>query len=143
MSQPNPTVKPNWEAVRELYEQGASDVEIARAMGITEAAFFQLMEDSPVFAKFVDRGRTLAKAWWYEKARQGIQADKFNTSLFNFVMKNRFGWADKIDTNDTTDKDPVNMDQLRGQLQATLKQVAKKHPELLSGVNLNQEKERT
>ncbi len=131
----------DWKAIAKIYEEGGSDVEVAKALNITEAAFFSLMEENPAFATFVERGRTMAKAWWYEKARAGIQADKFNTSLFNFVMKNRWGWADKIDTNDTTDKDPVNLDQVRGQLHAALKQVSKKHPELLSGVNLNLPKE--
>lgn len=134
--------KPDWKVAARIYEEGGSDVEVAKYLGLTESAFYNLAEENPSFATFVEKGRTLAKAWWYEKARSGIQADKFNTSLFNFVMKNRWGWADKIDTNDTTEKDPVNLDQVQGQLQSALKQISKKYPELLSGVNLQSNKER-
>lgn len=132
MTQP----KTDWKAIALLYEEGASDVEVAKALNITETGFYSLVEENPAFATFVEKGRTMAKAWWYEQARTGIYAHKFNTTLFNFVLKNRYNWADKLDTNDTTDKDPVSLDQMRGQLQSALKQISKKHPDLLSGVNL-------
>lgn len=128
--------KPDWEQVTALYSEGAGDPEIARALKITMAAFYSLMEESPAFAKFVESGRTLAMAWWWEKGRKGLFADKFNTALYNFNMKNRYGWADKIDTNDTTNKEPADLDQVKGQLQQALKMVQKKHPELLNGANL-------
>lgn len=129
--------KPNWEALLEAYGEGASDVEIARLLKITMARFYELMEEHPAFADFVERGRTLAQAWWYEKGRTSLWDKSFNTALWNFQMKNRFGWADKVDTSDTTDKDPANLDQAKGQLQQALKRLAKKSPELLSGANLN------
>ena len=129
--------KPDWDSILALYGEGAGDPEIARALKITIGRFYELMEESPAFANFVERGRTLAMAWWYEKGRVGLFADKFNTSLYNFNMKNRFGWADKVDTNDTTNKEPVNLDAAKGQLAAALKMLGKKHPELLSGANLN------
>lgn len=133
--------RPNWEELAEAYANGESDVEIAKRLNITISHFMQLYEENPAFATFVDRGRTLAQAWWYEQGRTNLWNKAFNTSLWVFQLKNKYGWADKIDTNDTTDKDPVNLDQVRGQLHAALKQVTKKHPELLSGVNLNLPKE--
>jgi hypothetical protein len=51
-------------------------------------------------------------------------------------MKNRYGWADKIDTQDTTGKENVNQDQLRAEFNVLLKRVAKSNPELLSSVHL-------
>ena len=128
--------KPNWDAVIELYSQGAADVEVARLLNITIARFYKLCEEVPAFAEMAERGRTLSQAWWYEKGRTGLFADKFNTGLWNFNMKNRFGWADKTETNDTTNKEPVNADQAKGQLQAALTKLGKKNPELLSGINL-------
>ncbi len=119
-----------------MYEQGASDVEIAKALKITIAKFYKLCEEVPEFAEFVERGRTLSQAWWYEVGRTSLFTKEFNVSLYNFNMKNRHGWADKVDTNDTTNKEPVNLDQAKGKLQALLGQLAKKHPELLSGANL-------
>lgn len=135
--------RPDWDKLVALYAEGASDPEIARELKITIARFYQLMEESPSFANFVERGRTLSMAWWYEKGRTGLFAEKFNTSLYNFNMKNRHGWADKVDTNDTTDKDPVNLDQAKGQLAQALKLLGKKHPELLSGANLKEDPDST
>lgn len=134
MAQPN---QPNWQALVEEYEQGASDVEIAKLLKITLNRFYELIEESEAFAEFVERGRTLSRAWWEAAGRKNLYNKEFNTSLWNFNMKNRYGWADKVDTNDTTEKDPVNLDQARSELQAALKRLAKRNPELVSGINLN------
>lgn len=128
---------PNWDQLIQLYLEGASDYEIARELKVTIARFYQLIEESPAFANFVEKGRTLSAAWWYEQGRKGLFADKFNSALYNFNMKNRHGWADKVDTNDTTNKEPVSLDQAKGQLAQMLKVISKKHPEILSGANLN------
>ncbi len=53
-------------------------------------------------------------------------------------MKNRFGWADKTDIQDTTDKDPVNLDHAKSQLQSALKRIAEHSPEIVSGLRLIQ-----
>lgn len=127
---------PDWDALIALYGEGASDPEIARALGVTMSRFYQLIEESPAFSNFVERGRTLSMAWWYEMGRKGLFKEKFNSGLYNFNMKNRHGWADKVDTNDTTNKEPADLNQLKGQLVATLKILGKKNPELLSGANL-------
>lgn len=128
---------PNWQTLVDEYEQGASDVEIAKLLKITITRFYQLIEESESFAEFVERGRTLSRAWWESAGRKNLWNKEFNTALWNFNMKNRYGWADKVDTNDTTNKDPVDLDQARSQLQSALKALGKKHPELISGLNLN------
>lgn len=128
---------PNWAALLELYEQGAGDIEIARHLKITIKRFYQLIEEVPAFAEFVEQGNTLAQAWWIEKGRTALWDKTFNVTLYNFNMKNRYGWADKIDTADKTDTDHVNLDQAKAQLALALKHLSKKHPELVSGANLN------
>jgi hypothetical protein len=133
---------PNWQALLDAYGEGAADVEIARLLKITINRFYQLIEETPAFAEFVERGRTLAQAWWYEKGRTCLWDKNFNTALWNFNMKNRYGWADKVDTSDKTDSDPVNLDQAKAQLATALKQLGKKNPELLSGANLNESSNR-
>lgn len=129
--------QPDWTAVLNLYGDGGSDVEVAKLLGITYRRFVELEETNPAFAELVDRGRTLSRAWWYETGRKSLFAERFNGGLYNFNMKNRFGWADKVETNDTSDKNPVDQDQLRAQLQTALKKLGKKNPELLSGANLS------
>lgn len=123
-----------WDEIKALYAQGASDVEVARLMELSETEFYQFEQDHPAFATFLAKGRTLAKAWWYEQHRSNLRNKEFNTSLYNFAMKNRFGWADKVDTNDTTDKDPVNLDQAKAQLDSALKKLMKKDPVLARSI---------
>lgn len=127
---------PDWKALLELYGEGASDVEIARALDITTARFFYLCQEVPAFADFAEKGRTLSQAWWVEQARKNLWKKDFNVALWNFNMKNRYGWADKTEMSDTTDKTPVNKDQLEAQLATALKSLGKKNPELISGANL-------
>lgn len=128
--------KPDWNKIRTMYEQGAGDPEVARELNISMRRFYELVENTPAFSEFVEMGRTLAMAWWYEKGRTGLFAEKFNTSLYNMNMKNRFGWADKVDTNTTGSEAPANADQLKSQLAVALKRLLKTNPELASGVNL-------
>lgn len=133
---------PDWSGALAAYGEGASDVEIAKILNITISKFYQLCEDTPSFRDFADRGRTLSQAWWYEQGRTGLFRKDFNVALWNFNMKNRHGWADRVETNDTTEKEPASLDQAKGQLAAALKSLGKKNPELLSGANLTLVKER-
>lgn len=126
----------NWESLTDAYGEGASDVEIARLMGITISKFYTFYEQNPAFTDFIDAGRTLAQAWWYEQSRKGLWHKGFNTPLYNFVMKNRYGWADKIESADTTDKDPINADALKAQVSIAMNRLAETNPELFNGVNL-------
>lgn len=130
------TTKPNWDLLIQEYSEGASDVEIARLLKITYARFLALCEEVPEFSTFIERGRTLAQAWWYEQGRKNLWNKEFNTTLYNFNMKNRHGWADKVDTNNGSGTD-VNLDQAKAALTAALRAVAKTNPELLTGANLH------
>lgn len=122
---------PDWAKLSAMYGEGAGDPEIARALGIPMKKFHQLYEDVQAFADFVDMGRTLSMAWWYEQGRRGLTADKFNGPLFGFNMKNRFGWADKVDTTSVNDG-PIDLDKIKGELALALKKLGKVYPELVS-----------
>lgn len=126
---------PNWDNLLELYSEGASDVEIARALQITVARFYNLIDEVPAFANFVERGRTLAQAWWYEAGRKNLWNKEFNTTLYNFNMKNRHGWADKVETG-AKDEKPLDQQAARAALVSALRTLGKQNPELLSGANL-------
>ena len=93
----------DWKAIADEYATGAADVEIAKLLDITINDFYRLEQEQPAFAKFVDKGRTMSQAWWYEKARKGLFTNEFNTALWNFNMKNRFpdDWRDKQEVEQT------------------------------------------
>ena len=89
-------VKQHWvEKLRDGYENGYSDVEVCKEIGITTQAFEQMMKENPQFKRLVEYGRTLAQAWWVTHARKSLFNKSFNHQLWAFVMKNRFGWADR------------------------------------------------
>ena len=124
------SLKNDWTKLAELYATGASDVEVAHEMKITEGKFLELYEALESFRNFVDLGRTSAKAWWYRTGRTGLFMEKFGGSLYNFQMKNRYGWADKQEVNDTTDKSPVDMTEAANRVKKAIAAIEKKDPVL-------------
>lgn len=70
-------------------------MEVCKIMGITLAQFEKYYEGNDNFSHFIDMGRTLSRAWWYSQGRENLKDRGFNTPLWGFNMKNRYGWADK------------------------------------------------
>ena len=120
-----PSTKEWINELKDAYLQGASDVEICKILKMTQKEFDAYYEKSPSFKEMVDIGRMMAKAWWYEQGRRNIENTKFNTTLWSFNMKNRYGWADKTE-NTSVDADFEKMD--LAQLEQTLR---KKAPSVL------------
>lgn len=122
---------PQWQLdLLDLYGQGGSDVEAAKLLKITFARFEQLYLENPSFAAMIDNCRTLSQAWWVEQARKNLWNKDFNVTLWNFNMKNRYGWADKSEVRE--EKSPREMDvgQLRSEVVKKLPGLLKKMPEL-------------
>lgn len=107
----------------EHYRQGYSDAEVAAAMNITMRQFNQMLTDNPTFAKLVEFGRTLSLAFWEGLARQNVKNKTFNTPIYTFYMKNKFGWADKIDTTSTNENTNLSLDQLKTEINRKLKKI--------------------
>ena len=128
---PVSNIGPDWAYLSSLYENGAGDVEIARELKIPVREFYKMEKELPTFARFVELGRTMSQAWWYSKGRTNIANKDFNTSLYNFNMKNRFGWADKVETTDKSSDETLNADQLKAEIHRLGKKLSKKSPELL------------
>lgn len=110
------------EELIELYRQGCSDAEVASEMKITIKEYYTQIAESQTFAKLVEFGRTLSLAFWEKQARLNISNKQFNTPLWAFYMKNKHGWADKMDTTSQADITTYDLDTLRAKTQ---KQVAK------------------
>lgn len=82
----------------ELYEEGRSDIEVCKELGITKRQFNNYITQSPGFRQLVEMGRDRAEAWWMEQSRGSLRDRDFNTVLWNKHMQNRYGWSDKQDT---------------------------------------------
>lgn len=102
--------------VIDLYTQGCSDAEVAASLRVPMKEFYSNIKDNPAFAQLVDYGRTLSLAYWEKQARLNITNKQFNSSLFAFYMKNKFGWADKTETITTGDSPEMNLDELRSKV---------------------------
>ena len=109
--------------VIEHYSDGYSDKEVAASMNITFREFNAMLSDNPTFAKLVEFGRTLSAAYWEGLARTNIKNKTFNTPLYNFYMKNKFGWADKIETTNANENTNLSLDQLQDKINQQLKKL--------------------
>lgn len=118
-----------WDQAMALYGVGASDAEISKALKLTLGQFRDLVKQEPAMKNFHEKGQTLSRAYWESLGRTQLFNKEFNSSLWLSNMKNRFGWADKVEA--VTSEDAKSLDQVKADLTAALKQLAKKNPELL------------
>lgn len=118
---------PDWVTkVQELYDEGATDVEVMKELKWTEKKFSEYYSTSEGFKALVDFGRLSAKAWWMSKGRKNLENRSFNTPLYSIYMKNNFGWSEKQET--TGNAKPVEMmsaDELKQEWQKNLPLMAK------------------
>lgn len=128
MSQP--TQQSKLDECMALYLEGAGDVEIAQHLGITMKKFYDLCEEQPAFAAFVERGSTAAQAWWWREGRHNLKNKNFLHGMWAFNMKNRYGWAEKTDSTSTGELD-LSLDSVQKQLAQAMKELSKKNPELV------------
>jgi|SRR5690606_2718807 hypothetical protein len=118
----------------ELYKEGAGDVEIAEHLGITMKQFHDLCDTNVAFRNFVEKGSTVAQAWWWRQGRTNLKNKNFLHGMWAFNMKNRYGWAEKTDTNTNIDGE-LDLNQVQRQLAQALKELHKKAPELARQLN--------
>ena len=74
-------------------------------------------------------GRTLSMAHWYDLVRVNITNKSFNTAAWSLVMKNNYGWADKIEQK-LEDLSQYDAEQLKHIYRQKVKELAKTNPEL-------------
>lgn len=126
-----------------LYEEGASDAEVAASLRVPLKAFYKRMQDSTAFAELIDFGRTLSRAYWEGLARKNVGNKSFNSSLYAFYMKNRHGWADKIETSSTNENINQNVDELREKAMLLVDKFIKQNtPELTEAQHVLQSMEK-
>ena len=107
------------------YKEGFSDVEVCRELRITMKQFTSMYDKNDKFAELVDFGRMLSHAWWMEKARKNLNMRDFNTSLYVMVMKNRYGWAEKLEASQVDSSDVQSVRELRARLEKELPKLVK------------------
>ncbi len=88
--------------VLELYKSGASDVEIKALIYEWRGSFSNDLWDRWIneideFSETIKIGKMLSEAWWAKQGRTNLSQPKFNYTGWYINMKNRFGWKDKTE----------------------------------------------
>jgi hypothetical protein len=110
--------------VRE-YSEGADDDEVMAAINMSKAKFYGTYDTNPNFKEIVDIGRQKSVAWWKGQARKNLFKRGMNTAAWMFVMKNRFGWAEKTEISADIPTRQKTDDELRQEIKARLPALAK------------------
>ena len=107
-------------AIIDLYREGGSDVEVRAMIGdlspdtdMSEELWYRWMEEEPVFATTIKKGKALSESWWYAMGRKHLIFQQNRGKRMDYVgfymnMKNRFGWSDKQEVTGKGGKDLFN-----------------------------------
>lgn len=108
-----------------LYNEGGSDEEVIKAIGITRSQFDTYCQSVPAFQDLVERGRDYAKAWWLEQGRKAVKEknNSFPQSLYAYSMANKYGWSNKSESK--TANVELNLDRDADRLRQALPEMAK------------------
>lgn len=90
------------ETVLGLMREGASIEEVCYELGIAKQTFYNWLELYPELMDAKKRGLDFAQGWWMKQGRKNLENKDFSATLFYMNMKNRFGWKDKSEVDNTS-----------------------------------------
>lgn len=89
------------ETVIDLMREGASRVEVCAELDICYHTWQAWQEEHEEFSQSVKRGVELCQAWWEREGRIALRDKEFSYTGWYMNMKNRFGWRDKHEIENT------------------------------------------
>ena len=84
------------ETIIALSKEGASIVEIAGELEISRNTLTALTERDELFLNTIKNCKRYCEVWWEREGRSNLKNKDFNYTGWYMNMKNRFGWADKV-----------------------------------------------
>ena len=130
----------NKKKVIEMFGAGATVIEVCRFLGIHKATFYRWLKDERKsdFQRTIELGIQASEAHWIQVGRDNLENKSFNTSLYAFMMVNKFNYrstyskqeVDKTETKKTTVevKKAVDVESIIDKLQESMEE----KPELLN-----------
>ncbi|MEM4167803.1 MAG: hypothetical protein QW328_06895 [Nitrososphaerota archaeon] len=130
----------NWiQKIIDIYSIGGSDVEVCAEIRCTMDKFMELYNTNDAFKQAIDLGRILSKAWWYRQGRENLNNRNYNSALYNFQMKNRFGWSEKGEATPGISEEDLDLDTAKTKALAIMEKLSRYFgPENV--ININQMK---
>lgn len=86
-----------------MMSEGYSKESVCRELGIHHSTFIDWQGIHPEFSAAVKEGDSLSAAWWQDVGRDATLGNVagFNATAWIFNMKNRFGWRDRQEIEQT------------------------------------------
>jgi hypothetical protein len=85
--------------LKEHMAKGGSVESFAGSIGVSKKTIYNWAEKFPEFGEAKAIGEMLSYKWWFDAGQAGLymggKENPFNTTVWIFAMKNRFGWRDK------------------------------------------------
>ena len=86
----------------ELAKNGKGKTHMAKALGISRQHLYDLLKEDQEFIDSMELCFQEYEIWWDNVGQEGMfmggKDNPFNGALWSFQMKNRFGWADKLES---------------------------------------------
>jgi transposase len=107
--------KPEYcQTIIDLMKEGASIEEICLDLDICVQTIYNWCETKPEFLEAKKRGTDFSKGWWMKQGRTNLFSKDFNYTGWYMNMKNRFGWADKQETDLTSKGEKIEFNLIDG-----------------------------
>jgi hypothetical protein len=97
------------QTVIDLMSEGASIEELVLELGICKQTIYNWQQEHPDFLDAIKTGVELSEGWWKREGRKALRDKDFSYTGWYMNMKNRFGWADKQQTDITTGGEKINV----------------------------------
>jgi|TARA_R110002020_G_scaffold155447_1_gene336500 transposase-like protein len=84
----------NKKAIGEMFEKGASIVEVCKFLGINKSTWYRWLKDERKkdFQEAAQLGLESSEAYWVQLGRDNVENKSFNTALYSFLMVNKFNY---------------------------------------------------
>ena len=84
----------NKKAIGEMFEKGASIVEVCKFLGINKSTWYRWLKDERKkdFQEAAELGLEASESYWVQLGRDNVENKSFNTALYSFLMVNKFNY---------------------------------------------------